>query len=269
MKNQFLNLIREKTTLRLKNLNVNLIDLRKEAASMPTPHDFLEIFSYYKSIYLPACVIAEIKFASPSLGDISQHKDCVKIAEQYLKHGASALSVLTEPEFFKGSVDYLKKIHQAFPTANLLMKDFIQDEIQLLQAKVSGANAVLLIVAYLSQTQLNELYQMAILLGLTPLVEAHSQDEIDLAKSLGAKLIGVNNRNLQTLKIDLATSKTATITQSSETHFISESGIQNGVQVTELQQLGFKGFLIGSHFMASHHPGTALSQLLNEARNAS
>lgn len=269
MKNQFLNLIREKTTLRLKQLNINLTDLRIEAASRPTPPNFLDIFSYYKSIYLPACVIAEIKFSSPSSGDIGHQNDCIKVAKQYLKHGASALSVLTEPEFFKGSVDYLKRIHQVFPTANLLMKDFIQDEIQLLQAKIAGANAVLLIVAFLSHTQLTELYQLALSLGLTPLIEAHSQDEINIAKSLGAKLIGVNNRNLQTLKIDLATSKNATLTQSSETYFISESGIQHGIQVSELQQLGFQGFLIGSHFMASDHPGTALSQLLNEVRRAS
>src|ERR1019366_5213696 len=151
-------------------------------------------------------LIAEVKKASPSMGVICKDFDPVRIAKEYEAAGASCLSVLTDETFFQGSLDYLKQIRAAVDLP-LLRKDFIIDERQILEAIEWGADAILLIVAILSDAQLNRFHALATGAGLAALVEVHDEAELDRALNAGAELIGVNNRNLKTFKVDLATTE--------------------------------------------------------------
>lgn len=210
-------------------------------------------------------VIAEVKLASPSRGEIAPELKPLEVAGDYLAHGAAALSVLTEPQFFKGSLEYLRAIRQAFPEALLLMKDFILDAYQLYQGRLAGADACLLIVAMLEPEQLQELYQQALELGLTPLVEVHNAEEMQVALELKASLIGVNNRDLKTLTTDLQTSQRLASLVPAGTRLICESGLSQGQDLKQAASWGYTGFLIGTHFMATGKPGAALAELLSAA----
>ncbi len=154
----------------------------------------------------PVALIAEVKKASPSAGVIRPDFDPVRIAREYEAAGASCLSVLTDEKFFQGSLEYLKQIRGAVKLP-LLRKDFIIDERQILQAIEWGADAILLIVAILSDAQLQHFHALATGAGLAALVEVHDEAELDRALGAGAELIGVNNRNLKTFKVDLATTE--------------------------------------------------------------
>src|SRR6202007_3030382 len=149
-------------------------------------------------------LIAEVKKASPSAGIICQDFDPVRIAKEYEAAGASCLSVLTDEKFFQGSLDHLKQIRQAVKLP-LLRKDFIIDERQILEAIEWGADAILLIVAILDDAQLKHFHTLAVEAGLTALVEVHDEEELERALAAGAKVVGVNNRNLKTFQVDLAT----------------------------------------------------------------
>src|SRR5436190_7611320 len=151
-------------------------------------------------------LIAEVKKASPSAGLICADFDPIRIAKQYEAAGASCLSVLTDEKFFQGSLDYLKQIRAAVKLP-LLRKDFIIDERQILEAIHWGADAILLIVAILSDTKLKRFHELATEAGLAALVEVHDEEELERALNIGARLIGVNNRNLKTFKVDLATTE--------------------------------------------------------------
>jgi indole-3-glycerol phosphate synthase len=206
-------------------------------------------------------IIAEIKFASPSEGVIHPNGNHVTIAQSYLKAGASMLSILTEPLYFKGELDYLKAIREACPDALLLRKDFILDPYQLLEAKAYGADAVLLIAAMTEPAVTENLYDQALALDLTPLVEVHDETDLDQALSLGASFIGVNNRNLTTLQIDLDTSRRLAARKPKDSVFICESGLSKPEDVRAMHALGYQGFLMGSHFMRQANPGKALQDL--------
>lgn len=209
-------------------------------------------------------VIAEVKFASPSEGDIRQGGDPVAIAQGYLAAGAAMLSVLTEPQYFKGSLDYLAAIRKAAPEALLLRKDFMVDPYQMLEAKAAGADAVLLIVAMTPFAQMQALHDAAREQGLTPLVEVHGPEELDEALRLGAGVIGVNNRNLKTLKIDLGIGRDLAARKPAGGVFICESGLASAADVADMRARGFDGFLMGSHFMRQADPGAALAALQQE-----
>lgn len=265
--NNFLQVIQQSTLERIHHATVPIEQLREKVASARKPHSFLDIFK--NEIAAPACIIAEIKFASPSLGTLTSHINPKQIAEEYLTNGASALSILTEPNYFKGSLTYLEEVRHAFPHAHLLMKDFILDEYQLLQARIHGADAVLLIAAFLNDLQLEHLYFKAIELGLTPLMEVHSEEDLRRIQKLRCQLIGVNNRNLATLKVDLKTSQLLRQYIPSNAMVISESGIQSGADIKILQQHHYQGFLIGGHFMQNSSPGVALKNMLSEVTYAS
>jgi indole-3-glycerol phosphate synthase len=214
-------------------------------------------------------VIAEVKFRSPSQSDSgfqSTVENAVQIAGGYLQGGASALSILTEEDHFNGSLKYLQAIRARFPESFLLMKDFVIDEYQLAEAVVFGADCVLLIVALLDETKLKELYSRAVSFGLSVLVEVHDEAEMKVALELKAPMIGINNRNLKTLKISLDTSRNLARLAPKATVLICESGIEKASEISEMQQLGFSGFLIGTSLMKTSDPGKALSQLLTEAR---
>lgn len=232
----------------------------KVSKSSRQPRDFAAVFSQ------PGFqVIAEVKLASPSKGPIAPQLKPLDVAGDYLSQGAAALSVLTEPTFFQGKLDYLAEIRSAHPEALLLMKDFVVDPYQLYQARYTGADACLLIVAMLTPEELQTFYAEALALGLTPLVEVHTEAEMQAAVALGAKLIGVNNRDLKTLTTDLETSRRLAQLAPAGTTLICESGLSTGEDLRRAQSWGFTGFLIGTHLMATGTPGTALASLLQEA----
>jgi len=206
-------------------------------------------------------IIAEIKFASPSEGDIYPAGDPVSIAEAYLQAGASMLSVLTEPLYFKGTLEYLVAVRHARPDALLLRKDFMVDPYQMPEAKACGADAILLIVAMTEPALTKDLFQAANALGLTPLVEVHDEAELEEALKLGADFIGVNNRNLKTLKTDLDTSRRLAKLKPEGSVFISESGLSTAADLRAMKEIGYDGFLMGTHFMRSGKPGEALRVL--------
>jgi len=207
-------------------------------------------------------VIAEVKFASPSEGDIRMPAAPVEVAQDYLAAGARMLSVLTEPRYFKGSLEYLSAIRTAAPGALLLRKDFICDPYQLHEARAHGADAVLLIVAMTEDALTKDLLQNAQSLGLTALVEVHDAQEMARAQEMGASMIGVNNRNLKTLKTSLDTSRRLATLKRTGDVLICESGLSTAAQLQEMRGLGHDGFLMGTHFMRTPAPGAALAALL-------
>jgi indole-3-glycerol phosphate synthase len=214
-------------------------------------------------------IIAEIKFASPSRGAIYPGSlNPVQLAGSYCIHGAQALSVLTEPHFFKGDIQYIRQIHRAFPLSPLLLKDFILDPIQIKQAQVFGASAVLLIVSFLTPALLQELYSYAVSLNLTPLVEVHDAEELALALELNPQVVGINNRNLRSLSVDLKTAYQLIQLIPDTVFAVCESGISTYSEIKALIAAGFDGFLIGSQMMQSPCPGEALAKLLKEHPDA-
>jgi indole-3-glycerol phosphate synthase len=212
-------------------------------------------------------VIAEVKKASPSRGEIAPHLDPVEVARAYEANGAGAVSVLTEPEFFQGSVQCLASIRGEVGLP-LLMKDFFVDPAQLIQARVHGADCVLLMVSMLGDRFLGPMMEGAADLGLSTLVEVHDQEELDIALRHDARIIGVNNRDLKTLKVDLETShRLAPGKNHPNRVFICESGIHDPGEMKEFVRLGYRGFLIGTHFMQTGDPGPALARLLAEGQS--
>ena len=209
-------------------------------------------------------IIAECKRRSPSRGMLRPDYDPAAIARGYDKAGAAAISVLTEPAFFDGSLDHLALVRgaTALPT---LRKDFIVDPYQIVEARAAGADAILLIVAALSRASLTLLHAKAVAAGLDVLVEVHDLLEIAAALDAGATIIGVNNRNLRTLAVDVDVSHQAIELIPETIVAVAESGLKTGADVRRLRDAGYDAFLIGERFMTTHDPGAALSELLESA----
>lgn len=203
-------------------------------------------------------VIGEIKRASPSKGAINEGVDILKQAQDYQQAGVSAISVLTDPVFFKGRINDLAAIAQVVDVP-ILCKDFIIDERQLDRAKKAGASIVLLIVAALSAKRLAELYQGAESRGLEVLVEVHDAAELEQAQAIGAKIIGVNNRNLKTFEVSLQTSVELAQPESA-TVYISESGFETGADVETVKQ-NYHGVLVGETLMRANNPAEKIREL--------
>ncbi len=191
-------------------------------------------------------LIAEIKRKNPSLGMLYPDLDPIQQATDYLKFGAVAISVLTEPEYFAGSLRDLELVKSAVPDLPVLMKDFVMDTYQILQGRAYGADAVLLISSFLGQERLQELYHDALSAKLTPFVEVHTESEFEAAMAMGAKFIGVNNRNLQTLEINLDVSRRLVRFRKGGFVLVSESGIKSRSEIKELEALGYEAFLVGT-----------------------
>lgn len=213
-------------------------------------------------------LIAEVKKASPSLGVICADFDPVRIAREYEAAGASCLSVLTDEKFFQGSLDYLRAIRQAV-SLPLLRKDFIIDERQILEAIEGGADAILLIVAILTDDQLAHFHALADAAGLTALVEVHDDAELERALRSGARLVGVNNRDLKTFRVDLGTTerlaaRVRTATDGSRTGrlLVAESGIHTHADVERLRQCGSQAILVGESLMKSGNISRKIGELL-------
>lgn len=205
-------------------------------------------------------LIAEIKRASPSAGPIAPDCDPGRQAVLYADAGADAISVLTDGPFFSGSLDDLRQVRNAVDLP-LLRKDFVLSPAQLYQSVLSGADAVLLIVAALSPSELRDLHALAVDLGLEPLVEVHDPAELDRALSIDAKLIGMNNRNLRTFAIDLATSEQLVGAIPEDRVAVSESGILSGSQAERLRSLGVDAILVGEALMRSREPKAKVVEL--------
>jgi indole-3-glycerol phosphate synthase len=206
-------------------------------------------------------VIAECKRRSPSRGVLRESYDPVAIATSYEAAGAAAISVLTEPTFFDGSVEHLQAVRGAVGVP-ILRKDFIVSEYQLLEARAAGADAVLLIVAALRPIELKVLHDHAQQLALEVLVEVHDATELAIAIDVGAKIVGVNNRNLRTLEVDVNASEVLIAQIPKDVVGVSESGLKSPSDVIRLRDLGYKAFLIGERFMTQPDPGGQLQHLL-------
>ena len=204
--------------------------------------------------------ICEVKKASPSKGVIAEHFPYVEIGMEYERAGADAMSILTEPFYFQGSNNYLTAIRKEV-SIPLLRKDFTVDEYMLYEAKQIGADAVLLICAILSQTQLEEYAGIAGELGMSALVEAHDEREIQMALKAGAKIIGVNNRNLKDFTVDITNSVRLRELVPREILFVSESGMKNRADIARLEENGTNAVLIGETFMRSSDKAGMLREL--------
>lgn len=210
-------------------------------------------------------IIAEFKRRSPSRGLIREDLQVVHVAHAYQQGGAAALSVLTEPEWFGGSLEDLKQA-RAVTRLPVLRKDFIVDVYQVWESWLAEADAILLIVAALTDAQLGRLLTAAEEATLEVLVEVHDEAELDRALSAGARLVGVNNRDLRTLKVDLRTAERLAERIPDGVGAVAESGIRSAEDVRRLRAAGFDAFLIGEHLMGAPDPGEALSALIAGAR---
>ncbi len=207
-------------------------------------------------------LIAEVKKASPSQGVIREDFDPVQIASIYAKEGANAISVLTDEKFFQGKLSYLREIREKVELP-LLRKDFTIDEYQIWEAAHAGADAILLIVAALEQKILQKLYNIATReLGLSALVEVHTEDETKRALDIGATLIGINNRDLKTFQISLEVTKQIQPLIPKSHTLVSESGIKTKDDIAYLSELGIDALLIGETFMRSSDIGAKIRELL-------
>jgi indole-3-glycerol phosphate synthase len=206
-------------------------------------------------------IIAEIKKASPSKGLIRADFDPVVIARDYAAHGATAISVLTEEHYFQGSLNYLEQIRTVIDVP-LLRKDFMLDAYQLVEAKAYGADAVLFIAAMLDAGLMRELRAQATELSLDSLVEVHNEQELAAAVKAGANLIGINNRNLKTFEVSLATTEQLAPLIPPGMPAVCESGIDGLEQIRRVEKLGIHAFLIGESLMRAPEPGNKLTELL-------
>lgn len=205
-------------------------------------------------------VIAECKKASPSKGLIAPDFPYLEIAKAYEKAGADAVSVLTEPDYFKGSNAYLKEISQAI-TIPCLRKDFVIDPYMIYEAKVLGASAVLLIASLHTQKELEANLHLCQDLGLSPLVEVHQKEEIAMVNDLNAPIIGINNRNLANFEVDLETTKKLRDLLSPNALFVAESGIHTRMDVLAMEAIGADAILVGESLMRAKDKAAKLRDL--------
>ena len=240
-----------------------LAQLKQQVQLAPPPRNFWQALEEGKTS--PA-LIAEVKKASPSKGVIREDFDPVAIAQTYEKAGASCLSVLTDSEFFQGSFDYLKQIRAAVDVP-LLCKEFIIYPYQIFEARICGADAVLLIAAILSDQDLQYFVKIIKSLGMTPLVEVHTEAELKRVLEIdGVTLIGINNRNLEDFSVDLGTTRSLMKTHW-ETLFnrnilvVSESGIHTTEDLGKVLDAGAKAVLVGESIVKQPDPGAAIAQL--------
>jgi len=232
-------------------------ELRKRSADAPDVRDFLAALAGPSEISL----IAEVKKASPSKGVIREDFDPVAIAEIYGRHGAACISVLTDESYFQGSLDYLRKI-RASVDLPVLRKDFIIDPYQVVEARAAGADAVLLIAECLDDLMLKELHDAIVDLGMTPLVELYEPDNLERVLNAGARLVGINNRDLRTFEVDLQHTLRLRKQIPEDRVVVGESGIRTRADVEMLQSAGVGAMLVGETLMANLNIGSAVDGLL-------
>ncbi|KNY25282.1 indole-3-glycerol phosphate synthase TrpC [Pseudobacteroides cellulosolvens] len=236
------------------------IDGWKQRLSRPGLHNTID---FYKAIKREGkvSIISEVKKASPSKGIIKEDFDPLEIAKEYYTSEVQALSVLTEKNFFHGSDEYLCKIRQSIPLP-ILRKDFIIDLWQIYQARFLGADAILLIVSILSDDELKKFQAVASILGMQCIVEVHDKEETLRAIDSGAKIIGINNRNLKTFDVDLKTTEILMNCIPHDKAVVSESGIKSREDMVYLKEIGVDAVLIGETFMRA----PSIKDKINEIR---
>jgi indole-3-glycerol phosphate synthase len=207
--------------------------------------------------------ICEVKRASPSRGNLVDDFPYLDIAKTYEKAGASAISCLTEPHWFKGSMTYLREIAEQV-SIPVLCKDFVVDPCQIEEAALSGASAILLIAAILTEDQLRKYMDLAHSLGLSTLCEAHSEDEVKKLLRAGADIIGINNRNLKDFTIDTGNTERLSRLVPESVILVSESGMMNPETIRRMRQAGADAVLIGEYLMKAEHRETLLRTLIKE-----
>ena len=245
--------------LKVRKSRLPLAELQRIALRQPPPLDLASALCG-DNIQL----IAEVKKASPSQGIIHPNFDPVKIAKTYAANGASAISVLTEAKYFKGSLNHLKDIKQALGNNELplLRKDFILDPYQVYESRAYGADSLLLIIAILKPDKLDELLSLSHKLGMSCLVEVHNQAELEIALNSGARVIGINNRDLSTFTVDLTTTKRLRPLIPQDRIVVSESGINNRADVEKLKKWGVDAVLVGESLMSATSIVTKMKELL-------
>lgn len=239
--------------------------VRFDAESRGLTRDFAGALRAKIAAGKPA-VIAEVKKASPSKGVLRADFIPADIAQSYAEHGAACLSVLTDKEFFQGSVDYLKQA-RASCDLPVLRKDFIVDPYQVYESRVMGADCILLIAACLDDAQMKLLEALAFSLDMAVLVEVHDRAELARALKLKTPLLGINNRNLQTFDVSLDTTLTLLKDVPADRLLVTESGITTPADVARLREAGVQAFLVGEAFMRAAEPGVALAALFPDAIN--
>ena len=237
----------------------SLAAMRADAESRVLTRDF-EGAMRAKIAAGQAAVIAEIKKASPSKGVLRAEFIPADIAQSYAEHGAACLSVLTDKQFFQGSVDYLKQA-RASCDLPVLRKDFMIDAYQVYEARAMGADAILLIAACLDDAQMADLEAMARSLDMAVLVEVHDRAELDRALKLKTRLVGINNRNLRTFEVTLQTTLDMLPDVPKDRLLVTESGILNAADVQRMRDANVHAFLVGEAFMRAAEPGEALAKL--------
>ena len=240
-----------------------LAQMREDAESRVLTRDFVGALRAKIAAGRPA-VIAEIKKASPSKGVLCENFIAADIAQSYAEHGAACLSVLTDVQFFKGCVDYLKQA-RASCQLPVLRKDFIVDAYQVYESRVMGADAVLLIAAILDDAQMKEFEAIARSLDMAVLVEVHDGVELQRALKLKTPLIGINNRNLKTFDVSLETTLGLMQGLPADRLLVTESGIATREDVLRMGAAGINAFLVGEAFMRAPDPGAALAALFAAA----
>jgi indole-3-glycerol phosphate synthase len=249
--------VAKRAELATQKQKLSLAQLQDMPLFQATPLPFLDTVRRWPG----RAIIAEIKKASPSKGLIRADFQPLRLAQIYAASGAAAISVLTERQFFQGSLDFLRVIREqvALP---LLRKDFLFDPYQVYEARAFGASAILLIVAILSDQQLAELSTLARVLGLDCLIEVHDEVELQRALACGVRLLGINNRDLRTFHTTIETSERLLRLVPPEVTVVSESGLSHSEQLSRLEEQGARAFLIGETFMAAPDPGVPLRALL-------
>ncbi|MFK7951260.1 MAG: indole-3-glycerol phosphate synthase TrpC [Ekhidna sp.] len=210
-------------------------------------------------------IIAEIKRKSPSKGVINKHVSVERTSIGYMKAGASGLSILTDQNYFGGTLEDLK-VARSFNFCPILRKDFMIDEYQVIEAKSAGADVILLIAAVLDKNEIEQLGGLAQSLGMEVLLEVHNEEELENSITDKVNLIGVNNRNLKTFETDVQVSKDLASKIPSEFVKVSESGISLPETISELKEFGFEGFLIGETFMTSGRPEKAAKDFIKKLK---
>lgn len=237
-------------------------ELKAMARDAPPVRCLLQALGSAPQESMPATkIIAEIKKASPSRGIIKQDMDPRDIAIQYQESGATAISVLTERSYFGGKLEHIRSVREAC-SIPLLRKDFILDEYQLYEGRAWGADSFLLIAAILEVEKLVELFFMGTEMGMHPLIEVHDDDDLDKALAAPCRLLGINNRDLNTFKTDIATTLDLINFIPDDRLVVSESGITSQEDIEKLRGAGVRAFLIGELFMAEKRPGDKLRELL-------
>ena len=248
----------KKEEVERRKASVSLAAMKEVISGLPSPRDLTESISKNG----PMALIAEIKQASPSAGVIQGGANIRRIARAYQAGGACAISVLTEAHFFQGDLAYLRQVKDV-ASVPVLQKDFIIDPFQIYEGRMAQADAILLIAAILAPDRLREFVELARGLSLTPLVEVHDEEDLEKISGLDLRLIGINNRKLKALVVDLKTTFRLMGRIAPGTVVISESGIGSRDDVKLLQQAGVRGILVGEVLMRAADPARKIRELLD------